>query len=168
MSDEKTIHQLFVDLQSVAPTFVEMMRRAANEGHRDGDKGIYEQYWELVEAVRIRIDALVSQGKTIKLVTSLSDIHWVRSVSSTLIRWKLREVMEANGIQAKELAAALGVSQNAVSNLRGSDMPRIDGDRLNGILLELNKRRRNGSAVIMPSDLIEFTLKPDEAKEINV
>ncbi|MEP1079666.1 helix-turn-helix transcriptional regulator [Leptolyngbya sp. PL-A3] len=88
-------------------------------------------------------------------------------MSATLIRWKLREVMDVHGIQAKDLAEAVGVSKNAVSNWRNSDMPRLDGDRLNEILLQVNKRRRPGSPIVMPSDLIEFTLSPDEISEIN-
>lgn len=89
-------------------------------------------------------------------------------MENTLIRWKLREVMDRHGIQAKDLADELGVSRNAVSNLRGVDMPRIDGARLNDLLLALNKMRRADSKLITPVDLIEFTLGMDELKGVNV
>lgn len=89
-------------------------------------------------------------------------------MEKTLIRWKLREVMDRHGIQAKDLADELGISRNAVSNLRGVDMPRIDGDRLNNLLLALNKMRRADSQLITPVDLIEFTLGMDELKGVNI
>lgn len=87
-------------------------------------------------------------------------------MGKTLIRWKLKDVMDRHGIQAKELALSLGVSQNAVTNMRRSEMPRIDGDRLNALLMTLNKMRRSGTAVLTPVDLIEFSLTLDEAREV--
>lgn len=89
-------------------------------------------------------------------------------MEATLIRWKLREVMDKHSIKAKDLADAMSLSQNALSNLRGSDMPRIDGERLNSLLINLNKMRRAGSDVITPADLIEFSLSLNETKEINL
>lgn len=89
-------------------------------------------------------------------------------MSETLIRWKLREVMDSHRIQAKELADRMDLSQNALSNLRKGEMPRIDGDRLNSLLLNLNQLRREGSPVIGVTDLIEFSLSLDEAKEMKL
>jgi len=89
-------------------------------------------------------------------------------VSKTLIRWKLREVMEKHQIQAKDLAERLDLSQNAISNLRKGEMPRIDGDRLNSLLINLNQMRSAGSPVIGVIDLIEFSLSLDEAQELKL
>jgi DNA-binding Xre family transcriptional regulator len=89
-------------------------------------------------------------------------------MGKTLIRWKLREVMDRHGIKAKDLAESLKISQNSVSNLRGGEMPRIDGDRLNSLLIQLNKMRRAESEIITPSDLIEFSLSLDEARGLKL
>ena len=89
-------------------------------------------------------------------------------MSLKLISWKLREVMDRHGIRATDLAESMGISKNAVSNLRGVDMPRLDGDRLNSLVLSLNQLRRHGSTLITPSDLIGFSLTPDEMKKLGV
>ena len=80
----------------------------------------------------------------------------------TVIRWKLKEVMEQNSIRASDLGDILGVSKNAIANLRKSDMPRISADRLNQILLALNKLKESDSGTISSSDLIEFMMTPEE------
>ena len=83
-----------------------------------------------------------------------------------LINWNLREVMDRNGIRGADLAQSMGISKNSVSNLRGVEMPRFDGDRLNSLVLSLNKLRKAGTDLITPSDLIGFSLTPDEMKEL--
>jgi DNA-binding Xre family transcriptional regulator len=87
-------------------------------------------------------------------------------VDNTLIRWKLREVMDHHGIKSKDLAVALGISPNAVTNLRDSSMPRVDGERLNSLLMQLNHMRKEGSDLLTPVDLIEYSLSLDEAKAL--
>lgn len=89
-------------------------------------------------------------------------------VSGPLIYWKVKQVMEQQGIQAKALAAEMGISSTAVTNLRGSAMPRIDGEKLNHLLLVLNRMRRADSPLITLEDLIEFSLSPEELKRLEV
>ena len=89
-------------------------------------------------------------------------------MSATVITWRLRDVMERNGIRAGDLAREMGVSANAVTNWRGVTMPRFDGDRLNQLVISLNKLRRAGAELITPSDLIGFALSPEEMKLLGV
>ncbi len=85
-----------------------------------------------------------------------------------VIQWRLRDVMDSHGISATSLAESLGVSKNAVSNLRGVEMPRMNGDRLNSLVLALNELRRANTDLITPSDLIQFSLTTDEMKVLGV
>ncbi|MFG6094384.1 XRE family transcriptional regulator [Leptolyngbyaceae cyanobacterium CCMR0082] len=87
---------------------------------------------------------------------------------SSMIHWRLRDVMDREGIQAKALAQEIGVTANAMTNLRGSEMPRINGERLNGLILGLNKLRRADSKLITLTDVIEFSLTPDEMSEVGI
>ena len=80
----------------------------------------------------------------------------------TLITWNLVRVMEAHNISASDLAKKMDVSNNAVSNLRSTKMPRLSEERLNQLLLCLNYLRKKGSPVIEPKDLIVFSLTPEE------
>jgi len=51
-----------------------------------------------------------------------------------VIRWKLNELMARNRIRNKDLAEALGITENSVYRLRRIDeMPRLAPERLNGI-----------------------------------
>ena len=79
-----------------------------------------------------------------------------------MIRWNLIDVMEIHKISAGDLAKKMGVSNNSISNLRSTKMPRLSEDRLNRLLLCLNCLRRKGSPVIEPKDLIGFALTPEE------
>jgi DNA-binding Xre family transcriptional regulator len=57
-----------------------------------------------------------------------------------MITWHLNEVMARHRIKVKDLAHYLGVNSNAVSNLKHArTMPRLDGQRLNQILMGLNQ-----------------------------
>lgn len=87
---------------------------------------------------------------------------------SSMIHWRLRDVMDREGIQAKTLAQEIGVTANAMTNLRGSEMPRINGERLNSLILGLNKLRRADSKLITLTDVIEFSLTPDEMSEVGI
>lgn len=89
-------------------------------------------------------------------------------VAMTMIQWRLRQVMDDEGIQGKELAQELAVSANAVSNLRKPEMPRLNGDGLNGLLVALNKLRAPDRGLIDVGDLIRFSLSPSELSELGV
>ena len=89
-------------------------------------------------------------------------------MAMNVIQWRLRDVMDSHNISATSLAEKLGVSKNAVSNLRGVEMPRINGDRLNGLVLALNELRRANTDLITPADLIQFSLTTDEMKALGV
>ncbi|PSB60672.1 hypothetical protein DSM107010_61800 [Chroococcidiopsis cubana SAG 39.79] len=68
-------------------------------------------------------------------------------------------------IKAIDLAKEMGVSANAVSNLRKSDtMPRLDGDSLNNLCNALNKLALNLDEQITPISLIDYTrdYEPDD------
>lgn len=79
-------------------------------------------------------------------------------MGQTLIKWRLREVMARYHIKAIDLAKEMGVSANAVSNLRKSDtMPRLDGDSLNNLCNALNKLALNLDEQITPIRLIDYT-----------
>ncbi len=80
----------------------------------------------------------------------------------TLIRWNLINLMETHKISATDLAAKMNVSNNAISNLRSTKMPRLTEERLNQLLICLNSLRKEGSPVIEPKDLIGFSLTPEE------
>ena len=82
----------------------------------------------------------------------------LNSMTQTLIKWRLREVMARYRIKAVHLAEELGVSPNAVSNLRNSEsMPRIDGSSLNKLCNALNKLATNLEEEITPNTLIDYT-----------
>jgi DNA-binding Xre family transcriptional regulator len=68
--------------------------------------------------------------------------------------------MDDRGISATALAEAMQVSRNAVSLWRKPTMPKIDGERLNKLILALNKLSIEKNR-ITSSDLIvtSFTSK---------
>ena len=70
--------------------------------------------------------------------------------------------MQANRIKAGDLAKTMKVSNNAISNLRSTKMPRLTEDRLNELLLGLNRLRPEGSPIIDIKNLIDFSLTPEE------
>lgn len=75
--------------------------------------------------------------------------------------------MEREGIQAKDLAQEIGVTANAMTNLRKSKMPRIDGKRLNSLILGLNNLKRDGSRLIILKDVLEFSCTPEELCKVD-
>ncbi|KAI9129141.1 helix-turn-helix transcriptional regulator [Acaryochloris sp. CCMEE 5410] len=85
-----------------------------------------------------------------------------------VIQWRLREVMDANDIRPKDFAKTLGISSNAVSNLRGREMPKINGERLNQIVIALNLLRSRKKALITPSDLFSFSLTMEEMDKLGI
>jgi putative transcriptional regulator len=65
-----------------------------------------------------------------------------------MIRWKLNEVMASRRMANRRLAELIGIHENSVSRLKAADkMPRMDGDRLNGICKALQCH---------PADLLEY------------
>lgn len=64
--------------------------------------------------------------------------------------------MARHRVPAKDLAGLLGISKNAVSNLRNSEvMPRIDGKRLEELCVGVSKLSKIGE-VVTPYDLLEY------------
>ena len=79
-----------------------------------------------------------------------------------LIRWRLIDVMDDYQIKPSDLAKEMGLSKNAISNLRSTTMPRLTEQRLNDLLLGLNRLRPRSVPIIEPKDLICFSLTPAE------
>ena len=84
----------------------------------------------------------------------------------TVIVWRLRDIMDDHGIAAGDLAEAMKVSSNAVSLWRKPRMPKIDGERLNELLIQVNRLRKKGSPVITSSDLIKTTFTSEELEAV--
>lgn len=76
--------------------------------------------------------------------------------------------MAYHKISAIALAGKLGVSQNSVSNLRKPDMPKMNGEDLNNLLLALNSLRKKERKPIQLTDLIVFSYTLDEAEEAQI
>lgn len=65
-----------------------------------------------------------------------------------VIRWKLNELMARNRIRNKDLAEALGITENSIYRLRRIDeMPRLSPERLNGLCEALS---------CQPGELLEW------------
>ncbi len=76
-------------------------------------------------------------------------------MATTVIVWKLNEVMAQKRVRNCDLAAAVGLHENSVYRLRKEDkMPRLSHDTLNSLCSYLN---------VQPGDLLEW--KPDNEKE---
>jgi putative transcriptional regulator len=76
--------------------------------------------------------------------------------------------MARYNIKAIDLAQEMGISANAVSNLRkGNTMPRLDGDSLNKLCNALNKLALDLDEEITPVTLIDYTrdLEPDDEQK---
>lgn len=77
-----------------------------------------------------------------------------------VIRWKLNEVMARKRVRNKDLAEALGITENSVYRLRKVDeMPRLTPERLNGICRALD---------CQPGDLLEYVPNDDDGKVISI
>lgn len=76
--------------------------------------------------------------------------------ANKVIRWKLNEVMARKRVRNKDLAEALGITENSVYRLRKVDeMPRLAPERLNGICRVLN---------CQPGELLEYV--PDDGDKV--
>jgi putative transcriptional regulator len=85
------------------------------------------------------------------------------SVAVMTARWRLAELMARYRIRGDELAEYIGITANAMSNLKNAEtMPRIDGERFAKILDGLNSLAKNKpeDEVIYPNDLFEY--KPEK------
>lgn len=67
-------------------------------------------------------------------------------MQKAVINWKLIEVMQAHGISPTDLATEMKTSRNAISKMRKNYMPRMDGEKLNNLLIALNALRRPGKS----------------------
>ena len=77
-----------------------------------------------------------------------------------MIRWKLNEVMARKRVRNKDLAEALGITENSVYRLRKVDeMPRLMPERLNGICKALN---------CQPGDLLVYEPDDDDGKVVSI
>ncbi|MBD2357028.1 helix-turn-helix transcriptional regulator [Tolypothrix sp. FACHB-123] len=77
-----------------------------------------------------------------------------------VIRWKLNEVMARKRVRNKDLAEALGITENSVYRLRKVDeMPRLTPERLNGICQALN---------CQPGELLEYVPHDDDGKIVSI
>jgi len=78
-------------------------------------------------------------------------------MQNNMIRWRLKEVMARHNIKAIDLAKAMEVDTNTISNLRvAKTMPKINGDRLNELCYHLNLLRGIPEELITPAVLIEY------------
>lgn len=77
-----------------------------------------------------------------------------------VIRWKLNEVMARKRVRNKDLAEALGITENSVYRLRKVDeMPRLTPERLNGICKVLD---------CQPGELLEYEPDDSDHKEVSL
>lgn len=77
-----------------------------------------------------------------------------------VIRWKLNELMAQKRIRNKDLAVALGITENSVYRLRRIDeMPRLSPERLNGICAVLK---------CQPGELLEWVSDDDGEQQLIV
>ncbi|BAY38501.1 hypothetical protein NIES2111_28490 [Nostoc sp. NIES-2111] len=77
-----------------------------------------------------------------------------------VIRWKLNEVMARKRVRNKDLAQALGITENSVYRLRKVDeMPRLTPERLNGICQALD---------CQPGELLEYVPNDDGGKVVSI
>jgi putative transcriptional regulator len=77
-----------------------------------------------------------------------------------VIRWKLNEVMARKRVRNKDLAEALGITENSVYRLRKVDeMPRLMPERLNGICKALN---------CQPGELLEYESDDSDGKVVSI
>lgn len=88
--------------------------------------------------------------------------------AKTVINWKLAEVMQIHGISSTDLATEMKTSRNAISKMRKNYMPRMDGEKLNHLLIALNALRRPGKKPIRITDLIIQSYTLDEMERAKV
>lgn len=86
---------------------------------------------------------------------------------SSMLRWRLNEVMARLRITNQELGEAMGRHEVSISRMRSSDsMPRLDGEALNSLCNALTtiSRERGVIGMVGPSDLFEYVPDDDLVK----
>ena len=76
-----------------------------------------------------------------------------------MIKWNLGQIIATYRISKSRLAELIDVQPSAITNLcKSSNMPRIDGNRLNGLINAINDclSEMNNSAIISLNDLLEY------------
>jgi len=102
--------------------------------------------------VRIRLTFL-NPMLIIHPLTHTLDLE-VIFMDTNVIHWKLNELMARKRIRNKDLALALGITENSVYRLRRTDeMPRLSPERLNGICTFL---------LCQPGELLVWTPDGDD------
>lgn len=86
------------------------------------------------------------------------------SENGSLITWKLKQTMDKHGITTSALAELMGVSSNSISNMRKSEMPRLNGERLNQLVMCINQMRKPGTRLVELDDLIVLSYTTAEMK----
>lgn len=76
--------------------------------------------------------------------------------------------MDDEGIQTKEMFIELAMSANAVINLRKLDMPGINEEPINLLLVSLNKLRAPDRGLIDIINLIRFSLSLGELSNLGI
>lgn len=74
--------------------------------------------------------------------------------------------MSDRKIAVGDLAKELGISRTAVTNMRGDQMPRLNGERINQIIVALNCLIPADEDPIGASDLLGFGLTVTELKHV--
>lgn len=75
-------------------------------------------------------------------------------MATTVIKWKLNQILSERRITSRSLSEALGIHENSVYRLRKEDqMPRLNHDTLKGICKFLE---------CQPGDLLEYVEDSDQ------
>lgn len=82
-------------------------------------------------------------------------------MSQAMLRWRLTEIMARHQIKVGVLASEMNITQASVSNLRSPEMPRLTGERLNNLLVALNRLSKTGE-LVTPADLFEFKITDED------
>lgn len=85
--------------------------------------------------------------------------YWKSPIGSCIV-WRLPELMQRHKIKGKDLALAMSVSQNTVSNLKKATMPRLDVGSLDKLMSAINGLTDADAPLITVGDLILWV--PDE------
>lgn len=87
-------------------------------------------------------------------------MHGDNPMDIKVIRWKLNELMAQKRVKNKDLAEALGITENSVYRLRKTDtMPRLTPERLDGICTFLD---------CQPGELLERIINDEGDTKLDV
>lgn len=85
---------------------------------------------------------------------------------TNLITWRLKEIMNREGIGTKDLAKRMKLTVRWAQKTRAPVMPGMNQERLEDLLMALNVLRKPGSDIIRIQDLIAFSLTPEQIKQM--